>query len=100
MSRVLTDDERSIDSIRIAIPNKGRISAPIQDLVERSGLGMIEGEGRSLVAKTHDPHVSVLYSRPIDIPEYVAAGVCDLGITGYDMVMERGSDVAVLCSLG
>ena len=100
MTRIFTDDERSIDSIRIAIPNKGRISAPIQDLVERSGLGMIEGGGRSLVAKTHDPHVNVLYSRPIDIPEYVAAGVCDLGITGYDMVMERGSDVAVLCSLG
>ena len=100
MSRILTDDEKSIDSIRIAIPNKGRISVPIQDLIERSGLGMIEGEGRSLISKTHDPHVNVLYSRPIDIPEYVAAGVCDLGITGYDMVMERQSDVAVLCSLG
>ena len=100
MARDNGSDEINIDSIRIAIPNKGRISVPIQDLVERSGLGMIEGEGRSLMAKTHDPHVSVLYARPIDIPEYVAAGVCDLGITGYDMVMERGSDVAMLCSLG
>jgi len=100
MTCTLTDEATDINSIRIAVPNKGRISVPIQDLIERSGLGMIEGEGRNLMAKTHDPHVNVLYSRPIDIPEYVASGVCDLGITGYDMVMERGSDVAVLCSLG
>jgi ATP phosphoribosyltransferase len=100
MTSTLVDEAMDIDSIRIAVPNKGRISIPIQDLIERSGLGMIEGEGRTLMAKTHDPHVNVLYSRPIDIPEYVASGVCDLGITGYDMVMERSSDVAVLCSLG
>jgi ATP phosphoribosyltransferase len=99
MKQTLYTDSALIDSIRIAIPNKGRISIPIQDLIERSGLGMIEGEGRSLMAKTHDPNVHVLYARPIDIPEYVASGVCDLGITGYDMVMERGSDVAVLTSL-
>jgi ATP phosphoribosyltransferase len=99
MTSTLADEAMDIDSIRISVPNKGRISIPIQDLIERSGLGMIEGEGRSLMAKTHDPHVNLLYSRPIDIPEYVASGVCDLGITGYDMVMERSSDVAVLCSL-
>ena len=75
--------------IRLAIPNKGRISEPIRDLIEKSGLGILENGERTLVARTRDPHVEILYARPIDIPEYVATGVADLGITGHDMVVER-----------
>lgn len=87
-------------SIRIAIPNKGRISIPIRDLIERSGLGIIDNGDRNLIARTRDPHVEILYARPIDIPEYVASGVADLGITGHDMVVERGSHVTELLNLG
>ena len=35
----------------------------------------------------------ILFARPVDIPEYVATGAADLGITGHDMVTERNSDV-------
>lgn len=91
-------DEQSV--IRLAIPNKGRISEPIRELIERSGLGIVENGDRTLVARTRDPHVEILYARPIDIPEYVATGVADLGITGHDMVVERNSDVAELLNLG
>lgn len=86
--------------IRIAIPNKGRISVPIRELIERSGLGIIDNGDRTLVARTCDHHVEILYARPIDIPEYVASGVADLGITGHDMVIERGSHVTELLNLG
>jgi ATP phosphoribosyltransferase len=88
------------DIIRLAIPNKGRIAQPIRDLIERSGLGIIENGDRSLIARTRDPHVQILFARPIDIPEYVATGVADLGITGHDMVVERSSDVKELLNLG
>jgi len=94
------EGKTSAQTIRLAIPNKGRISEPIRDLIERSGLGIIENGDRSLVARTRDPHVEILYARPIDIPEYVATGVADLGITGHDMVVERGSDVSELLNLG
>lgn len=88
------------DIVRLAIPNKGRISAPIMDLVEKSGLHFAEsGEQRRLITKTLDPHVEILFARPVDIPEYVANGAADLGITGHDMVTERGSDVAELLDL-
>ena len=85
--------------IRLAIPNKGRIAAPIMELMEKSGLHLPDIAERRLIAPTLDPHVEILFARPIDIPEYVATGAADLGITGHDMVAERGSDVEELLDL-
>jgi len=85
--------------IRLAIPNKGRIAAPIMDLMEKSGLHLQDTAERKLIARTLDPHVEILFARPIDIPEYVATGAADLGITGHDMVCERESDVEELLDL-
>ncbi|PKL65331.1 MAG: ATP phosphoribosyltransferase [Methanomicrobiales archaeon HGW-Methanomicrobiales-3] len=88
------------DIVRLAIPNKGRIAAPIMDLVEKSGLHLAEsGTERRLITRTLDPHVEILFARPVDIPEYVATGAADLGITGHDMVIERESDVEELLDL-
>ena len=88
------EDERSRQGdlpykVRLAIPNKGRIATPIMDLMERSGLHLNETGERRLLADTLDPHVEILFARPVDIPEYVANGAADLGITGHDMVVER-----------
>jgi ATP phosphoribosyltransferase len=85
--------------VRLAIPNKGRIAAPIMDLVEKSGLHLPEIGERRLITKTLDPHVEILFARPVDIPEYVATGAADLGITGHDLVIERESDVEELLDL-
>ncbi len=85
--------------IRLAIPNKGRIAEPINDLMNKSGIHVQMSAARQLIAKTVDPQIEVLFVRPIDIPEYVAKGVADIGITGVDMVAERGSDVEILLDL-
>jgi ATP phosphoribosyltransferase len=85
--------------VRLAIPNKGRIAEPILDLVEKSGLHLSETGERRLISKTLDPHVEILFARPVDIPEYVATGAADLGITGHDMVVEREADVEELLDL-
>lgn len=85
--------------IRLAIPNKGRIAAPIMDLMEKSGLHLQDTSERRLITRTLDPHVEILFARPVDIPEYVANGAADLGITGHDMVTERESDVEELLDL-
>lgn len=87
------------DTVRLAIPNKGRIAAPIMELVEKSGLHLSETGERRLITRTLDPHVEILFARPVDIPEYVAMGAADLGITGHDMVIERESDVEELLDL-
>lgn len=94
------DNPSFSDVVRLAIPNKGRIAAPILDLVEKSGLHLAEsGTERRLITQTLDPHVEILFARPVDIPEYVANGAADLGITGHDMVIERESDVEELLDL-
>jgi len=44
--------------------------------------------------------VEVLLVRAADVPEYVQDGVVDCGITGLDLVRERGADVHELVRLG
>jgi ATP phosphoribosyltransferase len=90
---------RPSDRIRLAVPNKGRIAGPVREILEKSGLHILEGNERRLIARTRDPLVEILYARPADIPEYVASGVADLGITGHDMVAERGVQVRELLDL-
>ncbi|MBP2144864.1 ATP phosphoribosyltransferase [Methanofollis sp. W23] len=85
--------------IRLALPNKGRIAQPVRELVEKSGIHLVGTGERKLVARTVDPEIEVLFARPADIPEYVANGAADVGITGHDMVMERGSEVEELLDL-
>ncbi|MFC6716121.1 ATP phosphoribosyltransferase [Natrialbaceae archaeon GCM10025810] len=76
--------------MRIAVPNKGRLHEPTIDLLERAGLHLENGADRKLYADTVDPEVTVLFARAADIPEYVADGAADLGITGLDQVREAG----------
>jgi ATP phosphoribosyltransferase len=85
--------------IRLAIPNKGRIAEPINELMNKAGIHIQMTGARQLIAKTIDPEIEVLFVRPIDIPEYVSKGVADIGITGLDMVAERQADVACLLDL-
>ena len=85
--------------VRLAIPNKGRIAAPVMELMEKSGLHLLDKGERRLISRTPDPHIEVLFARPIDIPEYVANGAADLGITGRDMVCEREVEVEELLDL-
>jgi ATP phosphoribosyltransferase len=86
--------------MRIAVPNKGRLHDPTVDLLERAGLTLVDGADRKLYADTVDPDVTVLFARSGDIPEYVADGAADLGITGYDQVQESAVDLVELLELG
>lgn len=83
-------------SIRIAIPSKGRISAPAVELLEKAGIGLIDNSNRKLFSHTFDPEISVMFTRAADIPEYVEDGAADIGITGLDLVKEKEADVGLL----
>ncbi|QLH76368.1 ATP phosphoribosyltransferase [Halosimplex rubrum] len=81
--------------MRIAVPNKGRLHDPAIDLLDRAGLHVVDGADRKLYAQTVDPDVTVLYARAADIPEYVADGAADVGITGLDQARESDTDELV-----
>lgn len=82
--------------IRIALPSKGRISDPAVKLLEKAGIGLKDKSNRKLFTETHDPEISVMFTRAADIPEFVADGAADLGMTGLDLIKEKGADVQIL----
>jgi ATP phosphoribosyltransferase len=63
------------------------------ELLEKAGLKIQNGAERKLYAKTVDPDIDVLYARAADIPEYVAEGAADVGITGLDQTREAEVDL-------
>jgi len=82
----------------IAVPNKGRLSEPAIDLLREAGI-RLESRDRKLIVPTNNPKINVLLPRARDIPHYVATNSAQVGITGYDMVVEAGVDVEVLLNL-
>ncbi|MFW6321951.1 MAG: ATP phosphoribosyltransferase, partial [Halohasta sp.] len=85
--------------MRIAVPNKGRLHEPTVELLERAGLHIENGADRKLYAETVDPEVTILFARAADIPEYVADGAAEVGITGLDQVHESAADLSELVDL-
>jgi ATP phosphoribosyltransferase len=69
-------------------------------LLADAGLGPEEPGERALAFPCRNAPVDVLLVRAADIPEYVQDGVVDCGITGADLVEERGAKVTELLRLG
>ena len=85
--------------IRIALPNKGRLAEGSRELLERAGLEFDARGDRALQASLGDDFLA-LFVNARDIPEFVADGAADLGITGRDLVVESARDVSVVLDLG
>ena len=79
---------------------KGRLREPSVSLLEDAGLGPEQPGERALAFPCRNAPVDVLLVRAADIPEYVQDGVVDCGITGQDLVRERGAKVDELLTLG
>lgn len=69
-------------------------------LLEDAGLGPERPGDRALAFPCRNAPVDVLLVRAADVPEYVQDGVVDCGITGLDLVHERGVEVEELLRLG
>ncbi|HEY0416087.1 MAG TPA: ATP phosphoribosyltransferase [Gaiellaceae bacterium] len=69
-------------------------------MLEDAGLGPEQPGDRALAFPCRNAPVEVLLVRAADIPEYVQDGVVDCGITGIDLVRERGAQVHELLALG
>jgi len=86
-------------SLRLALPNKGRLATPAVTLLHDAGLDF-EVTERSLSAQVRNHDLELLFVRTEDICQYVADGVVDLGITGQDLVAERGGGLESVVPLG
>jgi ATP phosphoribosyltransferase len=77
--------------LRIAIPNKGRLSEEALELFEKAGLKAEFRADRALLARLGD-QFQAIFVRAQDVPEFVADGAAEFGITGLDLVEEVDRD--------
>lgn len=70
------------------------------ELLEAAGIRIEGAPDRQLIAGEADDRVEALFTRAKDIPEFVAHGAADAGISGRDIVAESGADVEELVDLG
>ena len=87
-------------ALRLAVPNKGRLSEDAVDLLRRAGIALQGSSDRQLFASALGGRLQVLFLRAQDIPEFVADGTVDAGMTGLDVVKEAGVDVRRRLDLG
>lgn len=85
--------------LKIAIPSKGRISEPAVNMLEKAGLGLKDASNRKLFSATFNKNIDVMFARAADIPEFVDEGICDMGITGLDLIKEAEAEVKILNDL-
>lgn len=75
-------------SLKMAVPNKGRLNERAVELLQKSGLEINAGQGRKLYATVENKDFEIMFLRAQDIPRFIHSGTVDLGITGLDQVME------------
>lgn len=84
--------------LKIALPNKGRLADDARDLFADAGLEIRARGERALVASLGG-EFSAVFVRAQDIPEFVADGAADAGVTGWDLVCESGRELRELLDL-
>lgn len=85
--------------IRVALPSKGRLRDSSIETVKKMGMRLNEN-ARSYIVEDAKNNFEIVFARTFDIPLYVHYGAADLGITGYDVILEREVDVYELLDLG
>ncbi len=80
-------------SLKLAVPNKGRLSERSLQILKQAGLEIEDGADRQLYAAVKNRDFTVMLLRAQDIVRFVHQGAVDLGITGKDLVLESGLDV-------
>ena len=86
-------------TIRMAVPNKGRLSDRSVEILKRAGLDIDNGGERKLYAPVKNMDFEIMFLRAQDIVRFVHTGAVDIGITGKDLVMESGLDVEIIQTL-
>ncbi len=85
--------------LRIAVQSKGRLYDETMELLSEAGIKLAAVK-RSLLVPSRNFPVELLFLRDDDIPDSVATGTADLGIVGYNEVMEKQRDVEIIKRLG
>lgn len=86
-------------TLRMGLPS-GSLQNATVELFGRAGY-RISIADRSVFPRFDDPMISAVLFRAQEISRYVADGIVDCGLTGYDWIVENGNeqDVVEICQL-
>jgi ATP phosphoribosyltransferase len=77
---------------------KGSLQESTYALFKKAGF-TIKSSSRSYMPRVDDPEIQIRLLRAQEMSRYVELGMLDAGITGYDWIVENGSDVETVCEL-
>jgi len=81
------------DDVRLSLPSKGRLGQETLDFLDACALKVYRPNPRQYAAEIPAlPQVTVVFQRPGDIVASVQQGSVDFGITGADLLAEKGDD--------
>jgi len=83
--------------LRLGIP-AGSLQRATIELFKKAGFHILDSK-RSYQPSVDDEQIQLTMLRAQEMSKYVADGVLDAGITGYDWIMENESDVVDVCEL-
>lgn len=85
--------------LKIALPNKGRLAEEARELFKDAGLE-VRAQGERALTASLGGEFEALFVRAQDIPEFVADGAADAGVTGWDLVRESERELDSRLDLG
>lgn len=83
--------------LKLGIP-AGSLQKATVELFRKSGFNIADSD-RSYLPRIDDSQIQLIMLRAQEMSRYVEDGVLDAGITGYDWIMENGSDIKEICEL-
>ncbi len=93
----MTAEKSAKDKLVLGIP-KGSLQESTLELFERAGY-KISVTSRNYYPTIDDERISVLMLRAQEMSHFVETGNVDVGLTGYDWIMENESDIAEVAEL-
>jgi ATP phosphoribosyltransferase len=83
--------------LKLGIP-AGSLQKPTIELFNMAGFNIVDSK-RNFLPRIDDEQIQPICLRAQEMSKYVADGVLDAGITGYDWIMENESDVVEVAEL-
>jgi ATP phosphoribosyltransferase len=92
-------DKLPTNTLRIGMPS-GSLQNATVELFAKAGY-RVSIDSRSVFPRFDDPQISAVLFRAQEMSRYVVDGIIDCGLTGYDWIVENGSenDIHEICEL-
>jgi ATP phosphoribosyltransferase len=97
----MSNSLKSEEILSVAL-SKGRLQDATLELLGRAGVAVdaTEAGSRKLVFQDRSGRFQFFVLKPVDVPTYVEYGVADLGVAGWDVLLESEADVHQPLDLG